>query len=167
MTQPRPASNPASLPAPLGAPIQNAAEGEQLITHLAQVMDALLGTVEEETRLVRAGKLRAAAMLAQPKAELAQHYVADVTRLKNNQSLLAQLVPDMLDALKRRHDLFRALLQINLTVLATAHAVSEGIVRGVSGELARRAAPQTYSASGRTNVPAPRAAPPLVVSRVL
>ena len=53
-----------------------------------------------------------------------------------------------LEALRRHHDTFRALLQINLTVLATAHAVSEGIVRGVSGEMARHAAPQTYGASG-------------------
>ena len=45
----------------------------------------------------------------------------------------------MLATLQPRHDTFRALLQINLTVLATAHAVSEGIVRGVSGELARKA----------------------------
>ena len=67
----------------------------------------------------------------------------------------------------RRHDSFRALLQINLTVLATAHAVSEGIVRGVSGELARKASPQTYGASGRANAPDPRTAPPLAVSRML
>ena len=69
--------------------------------------------------------------------------------------------------LVRHHNDFRALLQINLTVLATAHAVSEGIVRGVSGELARKAAPQTYGASGRANAPDPRNATPLAVSRVL
>jgi hypothetical protein len=51
--------------------------------------------------------------------------------------------------------------------LATAHAVSEGLVRGVSGELARKAAPQTYGASGRANAPDPRKAVPLAVSRVL
>ena len=56
---------------------------------------------------------------------------------------------------------FRALLQINLTVLATAHAVSEGIMRGVSDELARKAAPQTYGATGRANAPGPSAAQPL------
>jgi hypothetical protein len=69
--------------------------------------------------------------------------------------------------LNRKHEEFRALLQINLTVLATAHAVSEGIMRGVSDELARKAAPSTYGASGRTNVPGPSAAQPLTVSRVL
>jgi hypothetical protein len=52
-------------------------------------------------------------------------------------------------------------------VLATAHAVSEGIVRGVSGELARKSSPQTYGASGRANTPDPRAAQPLALSRML
>ncbi len=77
------------------------------------------------------------------------------------------IIPDRLEALRRHHDTFRALLQINLTVLATAHAVSEGIVRGVSGEMARQAAPQTYGASGRANLPGRSAAGPLAVSRVL
>ena len=50
--------------------------------------------------------------------------------------------------LRQRHDLFRAVLQMNLTVLATAHAVSESIMRGVSSELARKATPQgAYGAS--------------------
>ena len=69
--------------------------------------------------------------------------------------------------MRKRHDAFRALLQTNLTVLATAHAVSEGIIRGVSGELARKQAPSTYGASGRTNTPGPKASQPLAVSRTL
>ena len=148
-------------------PLRSTAEAEDLITHLVQVMDTLLGTVEEETRLVREGKLRAASLLAQPKADLAQHYMADVMRLKANQAFLTEKMPTVLEELKSRHDQFRALLQINLTVLATAHAVSEGIMRGVSSELARKAAPSTYGASGLANVPRPYAAQPLAVSRSL
>jgi len=41
------------------------------------------------------------------------------------------------------------MLQINLTVLATAHAVSEGIVRGVNTEIQRRNIPNTYTATGQ------------------
>ena len=54
-----------------------------------------------------------------------------------------------------------------LTVLATAHAVSEGIIRGVSGELARKQAPSTYSASGRAQAPSTKTSPPLAFSRSL
>ena len=42
----------------------------------------------------------------------------------------ASRCPDLLAALRKQHDTFNALLQINLTVLATAHAVSEGLIRG-------------------------------------
>ncbi len=69
--------------------------------------------------------------------------------------------------MRERHAAFQALLQTNMTVLATAHAVSEGIIRGVSGELARRQTPSTYGAGGRANAPGPKAAQPLAVSRSL
>ena len=74
--------------------------------------------------------------------------------------------PDLLKDIQLRHERFRALLQINLTVLATAHAVAEGLVRGVSVELVRKSSPQVYTASGR-NAAGPRAAPPMAVSRQL
>jgi hypothetical protein len=54
-----------------------------------------------------------------------------------------------------------------LTVLATAHAGSEGIVRGVSNEIGRRSTPQTYGASGRSNAPKRGASIPLAISRTL
>ena len=112
-------------------------------------MDALLGTVEEETALVRAGKLAEAAKLEAAKTELSRMYVADTARIKASQVYLDRVTPAMAAELRQRHDLFRAVLQMNLTVLATAHAVSESIMRGVSAELARKATPQGYGASGR------------------
>ena len=54
-----------------------------------------------------------------------------------------------------------------MIVIATAHAVSEGIVRRLSGDLARNASPQLYGASGRTVAPSPKHSQPLAVSRVL
>ena len=69
--------------------------------------------------------------------------------------------------MRERHAAFQALLQTNLTVLATAHAVSEGIIRGVSGELARKQAPSTYGATGRANAPSAKASQPLAISRTL
>jgi hypothetical protein len=131
------------------------------------VMDAMLDLVEEETKLVRAGKLSTAARLVPSKNELSQLYFADTQRLKASQRYLARTAPNLLAALRKRHDIFQAVLQMNLTVLATAHAVSEGIIRGVSDELARKTAPSGYSASGRTTAPHSRHAPPLALSRVL
>jgi hypothetical protein len=152
-------------PAAVAVPSQQ--EAEQLVRGLLNVMDALLATVERETELVRAGNLTEAAALEASKTELAGRYLATTTRLKANAAHLSQDLPKTLDLLRERHDLFRALLQINLAVLATAHAVSEGIIRGAAGEVARKAAPQTYGASGRTTNRPPTAVQPVAVSRRL
>jgi hypothetical protein len=147
--------------------ITTTAEAETVITHLSDVMDTLLAVVEEETELVRAGKLATAAQLEPTKQELSQHFLADSARVSASHAYLAQTMPEVLALLLHRHEQFRALLQINLTVLATAHAVSESIMRGVSNELARKAAPQGYGASGRSLKPGPSSLQPLTVSRML
>jgi hypothetical protein len=59
------------------------------------------------------------------------------------------------------------MLQVNLTVLATAHAVSESIVRGVNAEVQRRNIPNTYGATGRRVNPGAQHLKPLAVSRSL
>lgn len=152
---------------PSDQPLATPAETHEVIGHLGEVMDALVTTLEQETQLVRAGRLRDAARLQQPKGDLTRLYVADVLRLRASRKVLAQSAPEALAGLRRRHDAFRSLLQINLTVLATAHAVSEGIIRGVSGEMQRKAAPQTYGTSGRASAPGRNTVPPLAVSRSL
>jgi len=148
-------------------PVASTAEGELLIAHLMEVMEALLGTVEEETALVRAGNLTAAVKLEATKAELSGMYIADTGRIRASQVYLDRVTPIMATELQKRHELFRAVLQMNLTVLATAHAVSESIMRGVSSELARKATPQAYGASGHATKPTAAVMKPLTLSRVL
>jgi len=152
---------------PAAPPIKTVAEAENLVRHLLAAMDALVATVEQETALVRAGKLKEAAALEARKAELAQLYAADTVQVKANISALSKQVPELLASLRKQHDTFTALLQINLTVLATAHAVSEGLIRGAHAEVARKSAPQTYGQSGRTAAPSRSAAVPVSVSRTL
>lgn len=156
-----------SEPAKGNVAITSASEAEHAIANLNKIMDRLVETVEEETARTRAGKLAAATELDEPKAELTYLYAAESERVKNARDVITQSLPQALDALRKRHEAFRALLQTNLTVLATAHAVSEGIIRGVSGELARKQAPSTYGASGRANVPGAKASQPLALSRKL
>jgi flagellar biosynthesis/type III secretory pathway chaperone len=148
-------------------PIASASEAEHAIENLNKIMDRLVDTVEEETARVRAGHLRDAVELDEAKVELARLYACESERVKAAKDIIAKSLPEALDDLRRRHDAFQALLQTNLTVLATAHAVSEGIIRGVSGELARKQAPSTYGATGRASTPSSKASQPLAVSRTL
>jgi hypothetical protein len=152
-------------PSPTAA--ATAADARKLAETLMDAMSALLAVIERETELVRAGKLREAMTFEPRKAELSRTYVNAVGQLKASQKQLAQAAPDLLKALHRHHDVFRSMLQINLTVLATAHAVSESIVRGVNTEMQRRSMPNTYTAAGKRAAPSPRHITPLSVSRSL
>lgn len=143
------------------------ASARALIASLCEEMDRLVALVEQETALVRAGKLREASRLEAEKSEIAARYRADGVSLKPMLPELARQAPDLLDLLRRRHDSFRALLQINLTVLATVHAVSEGVVRGVAGEIARKSTPRTYGANGQACAPPRTQSAPISVSRML
>jgi hypothetical protein len=153
-------------PAPT-ASAATATEARKLAENLMDVMSALLGVIERETELVRAGQLREAMALEPKKTDLSRRYVNAVGQLKASQQYLAQTAPELLNTLHRHHDVFRAMLQINLTVLATAHAVSESIVRGVNSEMQSRNIPNTYTAAGRRATPGPRHMTPLAVSRSL
>jgi hypothetical protein len=147
--------------------IQSPVHAESLVAEHVEAMAALLGVVEQETALVRSGRLRDAAALEPVKSERAQHYAKLAQLMKAAAPQIAALAPAVREDLRRRQDECQAILQANLTVLATAHAVSEGIMRGVSEELQRKTAPQTYGASGRPTAPGASAMQPLTVSRVL
>ncbi|UFZ04522.1 hypothetical protein LQG66_35965 [Bradyrhizobium ontarionense] len=147
--------------------VATVAEARALADEMVSVMSELITVIEQETELVRAGKLREGMALGPNKTELSRHYVAVVGRLKASQPFMKQSVPELLGTLHRHHDTFRAMLQVNLTVLATAHAISEKIVRGVNAEIQRKNIPSTYTASGRRAAPGGRHLTPLAVSRTL
>lgn len=148
-------------------PIANAGEAEHAIATLNKIMDRLAETVEEETARVRAGKLRYAVELEATKLELSKLYAAETLRVKAAKAIIAKTQPQALDKLRKRHDEFQSMLKTNLTVLATAHAVAEGIVRGVQTELVRKSVPSTYGANGRATVPNNKAGQPISVYRSL
>jgi len=146
--------------------VETAKSSDNPVLRLAELMDSLEAIVVEETALVRAGKLRGARALGPKKNELSSLYFKTLEQLKA-QKLIARAVPQDVSALKRRHEKLHASLKVNLVVLATAHAVSEGIMRRLSGDLARRACPPVYGASGKTMAPDPRRTQPLALSRTL
>jgi len=137
-----------------------------VLIEIGRLMNELCEIVEAETALVRSGRLTAAAEVASRKGELARLFMNCVARLRAGAPDLKPM-PKLLEQLRRQHEQFRAALQINLTVLTTARAVSEGILRGVANELARRSTVQTYGASGRPHAPSRRTGPPIALSRSL
>jgi hypothetical protein len=160
-------SQPRATAAPATPSISTPAEARKLADVLLEAMDALLAVIERETTLVKAGRIADALTMEKQKAELSGRYAAAISVFKASHAYMSRATPDLLTGLHRHHEAFRAMLQINLTVLATAHAVSEGIIRGVNAEIQRRRSPSTYNARGGRTAPSPRLAAPLAVSRKL
>jgi len=155
-----------TAPAPI-VPASTPAEAQRLADGLMSIMASLLDIVEQETELVRAGKVREAMAMETRKGEISRDYMRAVSEVKHSTAYFKRSTPDLLATLHRHHDTFRAMLQVNLTVLATAHAVSEGIIRGVNNEIQRRRNPQGYTAAGQRAAPNHRYAAPLTLSRSL
>jgi len=143
------------------------AEAEKAIAHVADLITKLRGIVEQETVLVHAGKVRKATTLTPIKNELAGELFAACEQIKANAKFLLRAAPASAAALGKLQEAFRTVLQKNMVVLATSHSVSEGIVRRLSRELAKKASPQVYGASGRAVPPNPARGQPLAISRVL
>jgi hypothetical protein len=154
-----------AIPSP--APAMTGADAEAVMGRLMQSMEQLLAMIQDETALVRKGRLREAAAIERQKADFARSYVTDITRLSASKAALTQVSPEQAKAFRARHTEFHDLLRTNMTVLATAHAVSEDLIRGVSGELARKTTPQTYGATGRPASPSHSSIQPLAISRSL
>lgn len=158
--------NPSPAPSISTPPtLRTTADAESLCSHLIGVMTAMTALLDQETGLVEAGRLGEASRLGPQKAELAKLYLIDAAAVKANAGFLARQVPDRSGELRRRHEEFQPRLKLNLAVLATAHAVTEGIIRGAASALARKAAPKTYGSSGRPIGSPARAAPPIAVCR--
>jgi len=142
-----------------------AEDAQAAVKQFASTIGALLSLVEQETSLVRTGRTRQAVLLEPQKNDLARAYMKDSARISANRRTLARHIPNELRILADLHRELQARLKTNMTVLATAHAVSEDIIRGVASEMQRKASPSTYGAAGRATQPSPRTAQPLAVSR--
>jgi hypothetical protein len=119
---------PATMPLDDTAAVQNPADAEQLIVQLMALMDGLLAVVEEEMQLVCAGRTDLPPQVEQTKADLARRYGAGIARLQRSRTYLRGMLPVSFAVLHHRHETFRALLQIKLTLLAVERAAPEVMV---------------------------------------
>lgn len=138
---------------------------EALAGRLETSMDALLAVVEEETRLVRTGKLIEAGALQGRKADLVAAYARDMAEAKANMTALGRLSAPAVARLRDRHAEFRSLIQINMAVLATAREVAEDLVRSVAEAVGQGERPKTYAPPGQAPNPAAVSARGLAVDR--
>lgn len=145
--------------------VADRAQAEGLVRELGRVMAGLEEILRQETELLGRGRIRAALALETRKQELAGAYLKGLEAVKANMVALARLVPAGIAELKAAHGQFRAVVDQNQTVLATARAVSEGLVRGVAEEMARQSRPAGYGSLDPRCMPV-KAGPLLVSTRL-
>ena len=138
-----------SVPATKQSLLATRDDAEALLSRIGETMVALVQVFEDETRLVRAGKLSAAADLVTEKTNLAARYLREFENVKSNARFIREAVPELVEEMRRAHASFRDILGRNLRTVATAQSVAEGIVRGAAEEANRRANPHGYRADGR------------------
>jgi hypothetical protein len=145
--------------------VQTPADADRLVASTLSTMEDLGALLTREAEAIRAGRLREGLAEEARKGELATAYFMAIETVKANAVALARFAPAGVKTLRAAHERFGAAVAANQTVLATARAVSEGLVRSLSEELSRAERPQTYAPAGSAGRPA--AGGPLLVSRSL
>lgn len=103
--------------------IRNADDAARVCGRIEATMDALLQLIEAESELLRSGKTIAAAALEPAKNDCARAYMNELDLLRAVGADLDYFLPGSVERLRRRHEEFVSVLQIDLAALATARAV--------------------------------------------
>jgi hypothetical protein len=144
--------------------VQSRDDAERLVFNVTAAMAALERVLETETEHLQAGRIRDGLAEEARKTDLAGAYLRGLEACKSNAVALARFVPEHIETLKLAHSGFRRAVDRNQAVIATARAVSEGLVRGLAEEMTRAANPQIYGATRRL-APLPKRAQPILCSR--
>ncbi|TDR93146.1 hypothetical protein [Enterovirga rhinocerotis] len=136
-------------------------EAERVLAAFAGTIAELESVLDAETEDLSSGRIRSALSREERKSDLAAGYLRGLELVRANAVALARFAPEAAGRLRHAHRGFRAALERNQAVIATARAVSEGLVKGVADEMARQSRPAGYGVS----TPQPATGSPLVYSR--
>jgi hypothetical protein len=144
-----------------------AAEAEGIAQAALDALDELEPLIAEETGELRDGRVRQALSLQPAKAEAAARYQRALQDLKANAIALGRYMPPSLALLRKRHETFAELMQLNMAVLGTTRTVSESLIRELAAEVGQGRQPQGYGARGQQTGAYRPQATPLAVSKKL
>lgn len=147
--------------------VASKAEAESLLLGLLETMDTLLYVIQAESSLVRLGRTLEAGRMSADKAELARRFVVAFQKVQSDAKAIRKLAPELVDRVIERHHAFRAELQLNMTVLATARAVAEAVMQEIGDAVARQDSPIAYERKGALKRTTARTAKPVAISRTV
>jgi hypothetical protein len=109
------------------------AAAQELCSAVELRMDELIALVEEETELVRDGKLFAIKEVEAEKTRVAKEFVKGLEAVRKIRSSLEHYAPDTIYRLRRHHSEFRSMLQFSLAALEAAREASNELLQAISG----------------------------------
>ena len=139
----------------------------ELCLRAGTTLDALVTIMNEETTLLRAGRIRDAGTLTAEKTRLAQDYVGLARSIQRQSTRLQREAPEEVQRLRSGHERLATQMAENLRVIATARDVTDDILSDVARTVGQSARTRTYGASGELPSTAGTAARGIAVNRSL
>ena len=133
----------------------------------AGTLDELVTIMNQETTLLRAGRMREAGALTADKTRLAQDYVMFARSVQRQIGRLKHEAPGEVERLRNGHERLATQLADNLRVIATARSVTEDLLSDVAAAVGQSARPKTYGASGQVASAPGHAARGIAINRAL
>jgi cell division septum initiation protein DivIVA len=140
---------------------------EQLCTSAEAALSALVDVMNQETTLLRAGRLLQAGQLTADKTRLAQDYVTFARAVQRQTPRLNAEAPVALARLRAGHESLATQMAENLRVLATAKSVTEDVLSDVARTVGQQNRAKTYGTAGKVAADPAASARGIAVNRAL
>lgn len=142
--------------------------GTQLVGRTEATLNALVAIMNQETTLLRAGRVKEASLLTAEKTRLAQDYVGFSRSIQRQLPRLRAEVPAAVDGLRAGQERLATQMAENLRVIATARDVTESLLTDVAEAVGAQTRTKTYGATGQMQATsAAQAARGIAINRAL
>jgi hypothetical protein len=145
----------------------SAEDAEAIAVEALDALEALSPVIAEETALLKSGRIKEALDLTGRKGEAAARYQRALQEIKANAVALGRFAPPSLSLLRRQHESFAEVMELNMVVLGTTKTVSESLMRELAAQVGHGQQPQGYGAYGQQTGAYRPQATPLSVSKAL
>ena len=139
----------------------------ELCRQAEAALSALVDVMNQETTLLRAGRMREAGTLTPEKARLAQDYVGFARSVQRQGNRIKIEAPDAAERLRRGHEQLATQMAENLRVLATARTVTEDVLTDVARIVGGQNKAKTYGRGGAIAADPAASARGIAVNRAL
>ena len=139
----------------------------ELCRRALDTLETLVSVMNEETTLMRAGRLKDAGEVSSRKTVLAQDYVTLVRSIQRQTARLLKEAPEDVRRLRAAHERLATQMAENLKVLATARNVTEVILTDVARAVGEKDRAKTYGADGSVPQQQPASGRGIAVNRAL